>query len=340
MFTTILRLSAVMAYCALANTSFASDHTSHPFIGPVGVMGDHVHQENDWMLSYTFSSMTMNGNRSGTSAMSDAQVLSDFMVAPQSMTMNMHMFSLMYGVSERLSVMGMMSHVEKEMDHITRMGGEFTTETKGLGDSKLALTYALTKPMHHAGFMEHTMHDWFLNVGLSLPTGAIDERDDTPAMANAKLPYPMQLGSGTYDPTIGLTYTGTHGIWGWGAQAAYLFRVGTNDEGYRFGNETKTNLWASAALAEGWRMSLRFEGVDWQDIKGHDNELNPMMVPTARTDLRGGTRMDALVGLTYAPAEWKRNRLGVEVGAPIYQSLDGPQLETDLRLMANWQMQF
>ncbi len=39
------------------------------------------------------------------------------------------------------------------------------------------------------------------NLGLTLyfPTGSIDERGATPMGPNMQLPYPMQLGSGTYD---------------------------------------------------------------------------------------------------------------------------------------------
>ena len=67
-----------------------------------------------------------------------------------------------------------------------------------------------------------------------------------------------------------------------------------------------------------------------------------MMVPTARVDLRGGKRVDAVIGLNYLHSSGilKGNRLAVEFGLPIYQYLDGPQLETDYRLMAGWQFAF
>ena len=64
------------------------------------------------------------------------------------------------------------------------------------------------------------------------------------------------------------------------------------------------------------------------------------MIPTADASLRGGTRVDRLLGVNLHLPEWGGNRFAVEGGMPIYQSLDGPQLETDWRLTAGWQLAF
>ena len=64
------------------------------------------------------------------------------------------------------------------------------------------------------------MHKLHLNAGLSLPTGDIDEEDDvlapTGMRPTLRLPYAMQLGTGTWDLLPGLTYNGNHHQWGWG----------------------------------------------------------------------------------------------------------------------------
>jgi hypothetical protein len=65
---------------------------------PIGVMGDHVHKKGRIMLSYRYMRMEMDGNRSGSDDISTADVLNRFMVAPTNMTMEMHMFGIMYGL--------------------------------------------------------------------------------------------------------------------------------------------------------------------------------------------------------------------------------------------------
>ena len=62
---------------------------------PIGVMGDHTHKVDEWMFSYRYGHMEMDGNRDGTSSVSVAEIHQDFMIAPLKMTMEMHMFGSM-----------------------------------------------------------------------------------------------------------------------------------------------------------------------------------------------------------------------------------------------------
>lgn len=165
---------------------------------PIGVMGDHVHRSGGWMLSYRYMRMEMDGNRDGSGRVSADTVLDDFMVTPTRMTMDMHMLGLMYAPGERLTLMALLPHKRLVMDHRTRLGGSFTTVSESIGD--LALT-ALVRAW------TGTDSELVLGAGLGAPTGSITERDTTPAGPNQKLPYPMQLGSGTWDLRPSLTWT-------------------------------------------------------------------------------------------------------------------------------------
>lgn len=345
----MLKQLKILGLCSVITmASVAEGHAHSDWVGsslpddhaPIGVMGDHNHKKGEIMLSYRYSHMRMDGNRDGTDRVSADEVLEDFMVTPLDMTMEMHMLGAMYGFSDELTLMGMVPYVRKSMDHRTRMGVEFETETEGLGDIKLSGIYTLHKSGLNEGY-NRDQQQLLLNLGISLPTGDIDERDDTPA-GNQRLPYPMQLGSGTFDPLIGLTYWNKIDRWSWGVQAGAVLRFGKNDEGYRLGNEYYATPWIARNLADYASVSFRLDGKTWGNIKGEDDELNPMMVPTARTDLRGGERIDALIGLNlYKPGgTLAGNRLAVEFGLPVYQNLDGPQLETDYRLTLGWQNTF
>ena len=284
---------------------------------PAGVKGGSTHHAGKWMLMYRYMYMDMEGNRDGTDGVSTDEVLKDYMVAPKSMPMQMHMLGAMYGVNNRLTLMAMAPYVLLEMDHVTRMGMEFTTKADGIGDVKVMANYLLPARGRHR------IH---LNAGLSLPTGSIDERDDTPAGPDQKLPYPMQLGSGTWDIIPGVTYRGFSGSWLWGAQALGVVRLGENDNDYTLGNRFETTGWLSRIFGAGLSGSARLDWNWWGDIDGADPDLNPAMVPTADPDLRAGNRLDALLGLNYVRGGLS---LSVEGGVPAYQDLDGPQLETD-----------
>ena len=152
----------------------------------------------------------------------------------------------------------------------------------------------------------------------------------------------MQPGSGTYNFLPGITYTEQQGNWSWGSQLKATIYLGENDNDYRLGNEVGLTMWGVRKLNRSASVSLRLDGKKWSNIHGADLSLNPMMVPTSRTDLRRGNRLDLLFGIDLIASEGKLhgNRLAIEFGLPIYQYLDGPQLEMDYRLTVGWQLVF
>ena len=321
-----LSLLSIQSVQAAGNENH-SDHSGHDHTrpdshAPIGVMGDHLMRRGEIMLSYRFMSMKMDGNRTGTDTASVP--LPGYMVSPLSMDMDMHMVGVMYAPSDKLTLMAMVPYTSISMDHIVNANGSnFTTESDGIGDVKLAATYGLfAKPGS----------DFLFNFAVNAPTGSIDERDNTTGPDDVHLPYPMQLGSGTWDFTPGLTYLQTYGNWSWGAQGLYTFRTGSNDNGYTLGNRLNATVWAAKQVVKSTSLSFRLQALDWDNIDGSDNKLMllPAMVPTADPNLRGGTRVDVLIGINFVPPGFTSMRLAAEAGVPAYQKLDGPQLETDL----------
>ncbi len=300
---------------------------------PIGVMGEHTHKKGEFMFSYRYMLMKMDGNRDGTKSISDREVLQQYMVTPVDMTMQMHMVGAMYGVSDDVTLMAMVPYVSKEMEHLTRMGGRFTTNSEGFGDIKTTALYTIFNQD------QQRIH---LNLGASFPTGSINERDDTPVGKDQILPYPMQIGSGTFDLLPGITYLGQSEKGSWGAQALTTLRLGKNDNGYRLGNKYQLSGWIARNWTDWLSTSLRLTGATWGNIDGADSRLNPMMIPTADPNRRGGTQLNLGFGVNlYAPeGNLKGSRLAMEFELPIYRSLDGPQLETDWQLTLGLQSSF
>lgn len=328
-----IAILAPPAWATGAQTETPDDHA------PIGIMGDHVHEPQELMFSYRHAHMEMDGNRDGNSRLSAREVLTDFPVTPLEMTMDADLFSLMYGFSERFTVMGMVPFVRKSMKHRTRMGETFTTRTSGLGDVKLSGMWQVFDAVSEArGTYRHRLQ---LNLGLSLPSGSTEKEGVIP-IGKVRLPYPMQLGSGTLDPTFAATYVQERDTWSFGSQLSTVQRFGNNDEDYRLDDEYKATLWVARNVTAYLSVAFRLDGMVWGNIHGRDDRLNSMMAPTARTDLRGGERVDGLVSFNgYWPRGFLRgHRLAIEFGLPVYQRLDGPQLETDARLILGWQRAF
>ena len=331
-------LAAGLAACLISAPALATDHShSHAYhhddLTPIGVMGTHTHEVGSWMFSYRYMHMDMDGNRDGTDHVSTSRVLKDFMVSPTSMTMDMHMFGAMYAPADNLTLMLMLPYRKNSMDHRTRTGTTFTTESEGAGD--ISVTGIFRPGTTESGLL--------LNLGISVPTGSTSKKDDTP-LGKVRLPYPMQLGSGTVDLLPGITYTNRNNGVSWGGEARATLRTYKHN-GYRLGNSLKIGGWLSHRLSGPWSASVHVNGKAWGDIHGADDKImqtTPMgvpLVPTADPNLRGGKRLDGLLGLNYRALDGilKNHKFGIEAGMPLFQNLDGPQLETDWTITVGWE---
>jgi len=140
-------VTVFLASAAAADQSFGkvSRPDGH---APISVMGDHMHKKGEWMLSYRYMFMDMDGNRDGTRRVSDDAVLADYPVTPRKMDMEMHMLGVMYGLTDRVTLMAMMPFARLDMDHRTRMGARFNTRSTGIGDLKLS--GMVTRPLNIA----------------------------------------------------------------------------------------------------------------------------------------------------------------------------------------------
>ena len=325
-----------------------------------GVLAAHVHNAGETMIGYRFSLMQMEGNRTGSRNVSDAEVLGQFMVSPTDMSMKMHMVHFMRAPSDNFTWMVMVPFKDLSMNHVTQMGGTFRTQSVGMSDVSFTGIWTFldlgektklvpTKKDGKVGdsfFQPRKSKDGFIyrqhhaHFGLTgfFPTGSINQRGTTPMGPNQLLPYPMQLGSGTFDVGPSLTYSGVSENWGWGFSTSARIRLGKNYRGYSLGDQTDVQTWLTKKLTRSAAVEFRLHHIIWDNIDGVDAELNPLVVPTARTDLRGGSRTDFVLSLQryIDRGRWQGNRCSVDFRLPIFQHLDGPQLQTDWGLSTNW----
>lgn len=335
------------------SVTYASDHA------PIGVMADHRHKKGEWMTSYRYMHMDMSGNRDGDDSLSPEDIVTTvtnpfanppmmpptLRVVPTDMPMQMHMVGGMYGLTDRITLMAMGMYVSKEMDHITFQGpmgttrlGEFTTETAGIGDTTIGAIIGLDD-----GSYEHRQIN--LGLALSLPTGSIEETDQilTPmgTTPNPRLPYPMQLGSGSFDFKPSLTARSRTGDWGYGAQASAIIRLDENDEGYTLGDVAEATAWLAYEPRPWVSFSGRLKARSVGQIDG-DDPLIRAPVQTADPANHGGETVEALLGINLAgQTGWQKgHRIAAELGLPVMRDLNGPQMETDLTFSLGWQKAF
>ncbi len=298
---------------------------------PIGVLADHTHGAGEFMLSYRYMFMSMDGQRAGTNRINSQEVFArGFAVAPTSMQTHMHMLGAMYAPTDWLTLMAMGSYAEKAMDHVTAAdsmaralrGRTFTNRVDGWGDvsiSGLFKVYDDNRQRIHLG------------MGLSIPVGEENE-----------LAYPMQFSSGTWDLLPSATWLWQGDQLSGGVQVSGRIHLGENDFGYAYGDRVRGTTWLAFKLADWVSLAGRFSAEYLAEIDGVDRRIMRIMAPPMDAANSGGTFVEAGIGVNFLLADGflAGNRLAVEALFPIYQDVNGLQLEREWMLIAGWQFAF
>ena len=89
---------------------------------PISIMADHTHNAGEWMLSYRYMLMDMDGMYRGNHSVSPTQVFTNtpdnYNVTPTRMTMEMHMLGAMYAPNDHITLSAMLPYLSSEMDHL------------------------------------------------------------------------------------------------------------------------------------------------------------------------------------------------------------------------------
>ncbi|MDU0354127.1 transporter [Paraglaciecola aquimarina] len=337
--------------------------TSHADVGsnparaiihaPIGVMGDHLHAKGEFMFSYRLMNMQMSGNIQGSDSITDDAIATTVAnpyanppmspptvrVVPQDMSTQMHMLGFMYAPSDNLTLMAMINYLDKNMTLTTYQGamgtntlGDFDTTSSGLADSKLALLYRL----YDAG--NHHLHG---NFAWIIPTGSEQESAEVLTPMNSRmtmrLPYGMQLSSGSHQGELGITYNGFSEHFSWGAQGLYTTALEKNEQHYKLGDKLQLSAWTAYEISTQLSTSARLKYSHTTDISGADAMIQAP-VTTANPDNYGGELLDLAIGINSVISG--QHRVAFEYQIPLNQNVNGVQMEMDYMWTLGYQVAF
>lgn len=303
---------------------------------PIGVFGSTIHARGDVMLSYRFEREDYDGLMQGTQDLPISEVATEYEVVPTALRVSRHVFEAMWAPVEEFTLVLTVPFYEKQLDwQVGASGPSTTTTVVGFGDVSLTFLYRV---------FEDERNRVHLNLGIGFPSGSIKESQPVPGSGETieRLPYVMQLGSGTIDLRPGVTYNGYWRGLFWGGQIWGTLQAGTNSSNYTKGNEYELTAWAGRKWARwfgtgfrlAWQQNFNPEGEDLLMLTT-DSPLNDAFNQASR-------RLDALFGVDFyvTGGSLRGLRLSVEAGLPAYLSLDGPQLRNRWSLTAGAQYAF
>ncbi len=297
---------------------------------PLNIFGAGTPEPHEFRIKANLSWGRMVGMRRGTSNRSTKDTLGQYMMSPRKMDMYMSNVSVGYAFSDRFfaGIMGM--YVNKDMEMVRRDGRRSSMYSQGAGDTML-----MTKTLLYADDYLIPTSQVSLLLGVSLPTGSIDQDEK-----GQILPYSMQLGSGTFDPFIGVLYEGSNSPFWWGANVSYLARAYENYKSYNLGDEYRADLYAMYQARYNLVGELQIKGKYVGDIEGEAQEIEqdgnghmrgnpnmPFMSNLFDPNNYGGSTLDLTAGVQWQP--FHNHILNAQFSFPLFQNLHGTQLEKD-----------
>lgn len=288
-----------------------------------------------WSFSYTYRKLSSGKYRSGTTELSFQDVLfspgetrtaQNFPVVPTYICQEVHALSAGYAISDKITANVVIPYIEQGTDHISSVPGfpEFLLRSKGIGDISLSASYL--KRLENKDALQ-------FNIGIRVPTGSINKTGDTPrggAGTLERLPYTMQIGSGTLDFSASANYTKQVEDLRLSASASTTIRTGKNDNDYRLGNNYGATLSAQYVKHQVFQPGARLIVREIDRINGRDESLlipGPFPFPAGITnpDNYGGTKVKLAAIIKICPEKDCKVSFTGEYGVPLHQNLNGVQ---------------
>ncbi|MFB6230223.1 MAG: transporter [Salinibacter sp.] len=219
-----------------------------------------------------------------------------------------------YGLTSEWAVFGVLPILDKNLDATVpqgpRKGERVERGPTGIGDARLFARYTVWA-RDRAGQTQRLAP----LAGVEMPTGPDDATDEL-----GRLPPPLQLGSGSWDPFAGLVFT-----WQtlrWQVDVSPVYQANTESNNFEFGDEarldvaSKYRLWTNEGdgglgfLYGNLETNLIWQGKN--EIQGQDDPDSGGTTWLLAPGLQYVTRQFVVEGAVQLPALQDRNGTALE----------------------------
>jgi len=229
-----------------------------------------------------------------------------------------------YGINSDLAVFGVLPYLDKELDLTTGSGQRISRDTNGIGD--LSLFGRFTIYRHNATGYNFNIAPF---LGIETPTGENDDRDRL-----GTLPAPLQAGSGSWDPFVGLVMS--YQTLDYQVDTQVSYKVNTQGNDFEFGDEFAFDASLQYRL---WPRELGagvpaffYSVLEINLLHQKKNEINGSNDPDS-----GGTSFFLSPGVQYVTRRWVVEAI---VQVPVAQDLNGTTLQDDFIVRAGFRIAF
>jgi hypothetical protein len=245
---------------------------------------------------------------------------------PKNILFYLHLLDLKYryNLTNAISFTGMLPLKYMSMDNYPEKSPLFNFTAYGLGDPSVSANYT---------FFPNQNNLLEFSGGISFPFGSVNQRGKSPVKDNDYLPFPMQMGSGTFDILPAIFYRGFIDKFSWIGLAKGDIRIGKNLMNFKFGN-----MYSAMGMLRydwlGWLApSVRLEAMYTDKYEGNTRELTPGFLPDPST--LSTFNLDFVFNLSFFTGTgiFKNSSLDLDFSLPVVQVVGtNPKKTFGLRL--------
>ncbi len=228
-----------------------------------------------------------------------------------------------YGVTADIAVFGVLPILDKNLQ-LTAIDGHLERDTSGIADASVIGRYTLYKDNAPGRTLRIAPF-----LGIELPTG-----DDNDSDSNGSLPAPLQLGSGSWDPFLGIVLTYQKLDYQIDLQASY--KANTEADGFDRGDEIRFDASLQYRI---WPTTLDVDppGFLYAVLEGNLMNVEPNVMSGVKNANSGGTSLFLSPGLQYVTRRWIIEGI---IQLPVLQNLRGAALRDDFSIRAGFRFNF
>lgn len=318
---------------------------------PLNIPGGGIPETYEFRLKFSPSFMYMKGLASGysffwNSNVRSSEVFKNWMVYPEEMRMYMLMFSGGFSFTQRFfgAVMFMWERREMSLQFSRMMAQKFGSKTFSHHSQGLRDTVFIFKYLLWANDILIPTQQFSLLFGMSLPTGSILEKFDehpNPDVVGKLQPYTMQLGSGTFDPKVGILYQGSSSPLWWGVNTIFTARPFKNELGYSLGHTARYDLYLMWQIRYDTVLEFQLNGIHFFGPEGENVLLKEQYekFPSPLFDIRTlkGHKLGVTLGVQWQP--FPLSILNIQIHVPILQWTEWYQMKEVFKVAVNWYME-
>jgi hypothetical protein len=332
--TTVLAAALLLAAAPLGAQEYEWSEDRPDGVAPAGISADRTLPTGTLEVGYRFGRNNARGLKFGTASVLETEILElGFTFVPLERTTDAHRVVVGFGITDELTVVGSAAWIQKNRT-TANDSVIFFNESSGVSD---VTADALWEFYHEGPYRGH------VQAGVVVPTGSFDKRGDFGPDVQAILPYEMQIGSGSFAVTPGITGQVQNDRASVGMQVRGIFYLNENDRGWRPGTAVDARLWTAHAFNDVVSVSGGIRAMHRSAIQGADPDLETFRDPGDLALSFANERVDLPLGLNLrlpgtGPLAGKR--LSFEAIWTVHEQSDGPVLGDDWGFLVGFQSGF